>query len=394
MNKWLNRAFLAGLLALLLAVPVGTALWGAGKTAAYYENRTLAERPALTWVSLWDGTFGTALESWLSDHFPGRATLLKADTAVQMKLRPVVNGAVLGGEVLLPFRDYDTWSAEEQSAQAAERGEAFAALNGYIQENGGTFLFVGFPEQRTYFDDQYPAYLNSCAEETASASRLFREALEDRDVPFLDMGEVYDAQGHPASYYASVDHHYTWYGAWAAYQEIMDTLNDSGFRLPVLAEDDLDIQTLPNPCIGSRNRKLYDLWPNEDHIVLGIQKNPVAFDRRDNGQPSSTPLFVTPSSPAEPATYGIYMGGDYGETALETHRPELPKLLIFGDSFTNALETLLYASFDETRSMDLRHYHGGSLRDYIADYRPDVVLCVLNDSFYYTTTGNGAVWGD
>ena len=44
--------------------------------------------------------------------------------------------------------------------------------------------------------------------------------------------------------------------------------------------------------------------------------------------------------------------------------------------------------------MDLRHYHGGSLRDYIADYRPDVVLCVLNDSFYYTTTGNGAVWGD
>ena len=88
------------------------------------------------------------------------------------------------------------------------------------------------------------------------------------------------------------------------------------------------------------------------------------------------------------------MGGDYGETVLETHRPELPKLLIFGDSFTNALETLLYASFDETRSMDLRHYHGGSLRDYIADYRPDVVLCVLNDSFYYTTAGNGAVWED
>ena len=394
MDKWLNRAFLTGLLALLLAVPIGTALWGAEKTTAYYENRTLAERPALTGTSLWDGTFGSAFESWLSDHFPGRATLLKGDTAVQMRLRPVVNGAVLGGEVLLPFRDYDTWSAEEQSARAAERGEKFAALNGYIEENGGTFLFVGFPEQRTYFDSEYPAYLNSCAEETASASRLFREALEDRGVPFLDMGEVYDAQGHPASYYARVDHHYTWYGAWAAYQEIMETLHASGFDLPVLTEDDLDIQTLPNPCIGSRNRKLYNLWPNDDHIVLGIQKDPVAFDRRDNGQPSGTPLFVTPSSAAEPVAYGVYMGGDYGETVLETHRPELPKLLIFGDSFTNALETLLYASFDETRSLDLRHYQGGSLKDYIADYRPDVVLCVLNDSFYYTTAGNGAVWED
>ena len=126
MNKWLNRAFLAGLLALLLAVPVGPALWGAKKTTAYYENRTLAERPALTGESLWDGTFGSSFESWLSDHFPGRATLLKGNTAVQMKLRPVVNGAVLGGEVLLPFRDYDTWSASEQSARAAERGEKFA----------------------------------------------------------------------------------------------------------------------------------------------------------------------------------------------------------------------------------------------------------------------------
>ena len=149
MTKWLNRAFLAGVVALLLAVPVGTALWGTEKTTAYYENRTLAERPALTWTSLWDGTFGSDFESWLSDHFPGRATFLKADTAVQMKLRPVVNGAVLGDSVLLPFRNYDTWSAEEQSAQAAERGEAFAALNGYIEKNGGTFLFVGFPEQRT-----------------------------------------------------------------------------------------------------------------------------------------------------------------------------------------------------------------------------------------------------
>lgn len=394
MKKYLNWAFLAGLLAALLAVPVGTALWGAEKTTAYYENRTLAERPALTWASLRNGSFGADLEIWLSDHFPGRATLLKGDTAVQMRLRPVVNGAVLGGEVLLPFRDYDTWSAEEQAASAAERGEAFAALNDFIEKNGGTFLFAGFPEQRTYFDGQYPDYLNSCVGETASANRLFREALTDRGVPFLDMGEVYEAQGHPPSYYASVDHHYTYYGAYAAYLEIMDALNAAGFDLRVLTEDDLDFQELPNPCIGSRNRKLYNLWPNDDHIVLGVQKDPVAFERRDNGRPSSTPLFVTPPSAAEPATYGIYMGGDYGETVLETHRPKLPKLLIFGDSFTNALETLLYASFDETRSLDLRHYQGGSLKDYITDYQPDIVLCVLNDSFYYTTTGNGAVWED
>ena len=88
------------------------------------------------------------------------------------------------------------------------------------------------------------------------------------------------------------------------------------------------------------------------------------------------------------------MGGDFAETVLATDRPELPDVLIFGDSFTNALETLLYTSFDETRILDLRHYTEQSLKDYIADNQPDIVLCVQNDTFYYTAGGNNAVWED
>mgnify|MGYP006922434500 CR=1 FL=1 len=32
---------------------------------------------------------------------------------------------------------------------------------------------------------------------------------------------------------------------------------------------------------------------------------------------------------------------------------------MFGDSFTNPLETIWYASFDETRSLDLRYVRAG-----------------------------------
>ena len=71
-----------------------------------------------------------------------------------------------------------------------------------------------------------------------------------------------------------------------------------------------------------------------------------------------------------------------------------PDALVFGDSFTNALQTLLYVSFDETHILDLRHYKDMSLKDYISEYQPDIVLCIQNDTFYYTTTGNGAVWED
>ena len=397
MQKFTNRAFLALLLAALLAIPAGVARWSHKETTAYYENRTLAERPALTLSSLWDGSFGIAFESWYSDHIPGRTALLKADTRVQMDIldRPVVNDVVMeAGDVLVPFQEYAEQTDAEYAEAAVPIADGFGQLNAHIGANGGVFRYVGFPEQRFYFADRYPDYLDSHETESAAADAIFAQSLADRGVSFLDMGAVYEAQGNPAEYYSTVDHHYNYYGAYAAYRAILDDLNAAGFDLPVLTEADIDFVELPNPYIGTRNRKLYNLWPNDEKAVIGVQREPVTFTRTDNGQPSSRALFVYPQEAYMPTTYSLYMGGDFAETVLETNRPELPDALIFGDSFTNALETLLYASFDETHILDLRHYTEKSLKDYISEYRPDIVLCIQNDTFYYTATGNSAVWED
>lgn len=397
MNRISKRAFLALLLAVLFAVPAGVNLWSHRETTAYYENRTLAERPTLTWQSLWDGTFATAFESWFSDHAPGRTTLLEADTAVQMKVlrRPVVNDIVLSADgVLVPFLSYDEYTEQDYAGPAASIAENYGKLNDHVKANGGSFYFVGLPEQRVYFEEKFPDYLNNHETEAQTADALFIQALEDQGVRFLNMEAVYDELGRPEEFYSTVDHHYNYYGAYTAYRSIMDTLASDGWDLPVLTEDKIDLVEQPFPYIGSRNRKLYNLWPNTDKAVIGVQKDPVAFTRYDNGELSEKPLFILPEDPVMPTTYNLYMGGDFGETVLETDRPELPDVLIFGDSFTNALETLLYASFDETHILDLRYYTDKSLKDYISDYQPDIVLCVQNDTFYYTTTGNGNVWED
>ena len=344
MQKFTNRAFLALLLAALLAIPAGVARWSHKETTAYYENRTLAERPALTLSSLWDGSFGIAFESWYSDHIPGRTALLKADTRVQMDIldRPVVNDVVMeAGDVLVPFQEYAEQTDAEYAEAAVPIADGFGKLNAHIEANGGVFRYVGFLEQRFYFADRYPDYLDSHETESAAADAIFAQALADRGVSFLDMGAVYEAQGNPAEYYSTVDHHYNYYGAYAAYRAILDDLNAAGFDLPVLTEADIDFVELPNPYIGTRNRKLYNLWPNDEKAVIGVQREPVTFTRTDNGQPSSRALFVYPQEAYMPTTYSLYMGGDFAETVLETNRPELPDALIFGDSFTNALETLL-----------------------------------------------------
>ena len=85
------------------------------------------------------------------------------------------------------------------------------------------------------------------------------------------------------------------------------------------------------------------------------------------------------------------MGGDIGETIVKTNRPELPKILIVGDSFTNALEPLAIFDFDEMRSLDYRHFDGAALSDYIRAYRPDYVLLLRDDVSCLNQTGNGAI---
>ena len=83
------------------------------------------------------------------------------------------------------------------------------------------------------------------------------------------------------------------------------------------------------------------------------------------------------------------MGQDYAETIIRTYRDELPNALIFGESFTNAMETLLYTAFNETRSLDMRHYseNAPAIRRGI----PADVLYVSGRHSVLTKTGNGAV---
>ncbi|NLA87925.1 MAG: hypothetical protein GX847_11735, partial [Clostridiales bacterium] len=90
-------------------------------------------------------------------------------------------------------------------------------------------------------------------------------------------------------------------------------------------------------------------------------------------------------------SYTVYMHGDIGETVIETDRPELLSVLLVGDSYTNAVECLLYASFNEMRSLDLRWYNKKSLADYIADYQPDIVI-LLRDYSVLTSVSENSSW--
>lgn len=74
---------------LLLLILLGTYfLFFAPRESAYSEdeNRTLAGFPAVTAENIFSGKFGTEIESYLLDHFPGRNAVISATNALQSAL--------------------------------------------------------------------------------------------------------------------------------------------------------------------------------------------------------------------------------------------------------------------------------------------------------------------
>ncbi|NCC59054.1 MAG: hypothetical protein EOM17_15775, partial [Synergistales bacterium] len=338
------------------------------------------------------GEYFSDWESWFTDHAAGRTTLLRCNTWLQLHVLrlPVVNEVVTDGKELLRYNDYGTWDTTFLYDRAGEIGDELLSLEQEIKTLGGSFYYLGLPEQCTYFMDDYPNYLESRAWNVAVIRDSFSRALNERGIHYIDAARIYEELGHPDRLYSSTDHHYTIYGAWTAYRAVMEQINaDRGWKLNILEQEDLNWIELPNPFLGSHNRKLFGLCGKGERLTVGVLKQPVAFTRTDNGSPVDASVLAMPADGDIAVTYNVFMGGDRAETIIRTDRPELPDLLIFGDSFTNAVETMIYAGFDETRSLDLRYYTEKTLKEYLAEFRPDIVLCIRDDTAFFTRTGNG-----
>ena len=359
--------------------------------SSFYENRTLAQRPEFSTEAALSGDYFSAWETWLTDHVALRSYLVKMQTFLKLKVlhQPVVNDIVTDADVLLGYHGYTTWDTAYLAESAEEMASKLSLWADAAAENGGQLYYVGLPEQFSYFAGRYPDYMENRTWLYEDTEAAMQEALSAKEIPFLSLYHAYTDIGNPAEYYFAGDHHYTIHGALFAAQEALALVNETqGLDLFIPAEEDLTFTTLPNPFLGSRNRKLFALEDKGDKLTVAEYKEDIPFTRTDDGSEAAAQLLMLPESESETVTYNAFMGGDIGETVIDTHRDHLPRALLIGESYTNAMETLLYASFDEMRSIDPRHFEG-SIADYIADYAPEVVIVLRDNTAYFSaTTGN------
>lgn len=390
MRKICNRLFLALFGLALAAVPAFTFV-RPEKKISYYENRALAEKPALTGENVRTGQYFSGWDTWLSDHIVGRNTILKSYARIQRALPKVEANNIIetGSGALLLMASSEDYDPQEQKEIMDKKTGELKALAGHVQDYGGLFCYVGVPGQRYVYYDEYPEYLSIGRSLVDYCEGRVFDALADTDAVAVNMREVFDATGDAKRYYSALDNHYNYDGVLLTYRTLMKAINERlDTPLKVYEDRDLVFHTEEQEFFGSYSRRICNLQARKEHLVWAEPKEPVPFTREDGHVRVPANTFEQPA-PAV-STYAGYMGGDIGETVIRTGRDDLPSILVFGDSFTNPLEGLLYASCGEFRSLDFRHYDAMTLYEYIDLYQPDIVIAVRDNMSYNQFEDNGA----
>ena len=392
MQKLKKRSalLLIAVFVLFLAAAVALTVRNRGKTYSFYENRNLAPLPAASEQSVLDGSYFSALEKYLIDRAAGHTALARLDTRIDLALRrPVIHDVVVREDILLPWLPYETVDPAAITAAAERMAQRLAPVSELVESYGGMYCYAAVPCQYAYHEDRYPSYLNNRSAYTALSREALRAALAEAGVDYLDVGEVFDALGHPDAFSSGVDNHYSIYGALETGRAILSRFNARGASLRVPEEADFTAETVPSPYLGSRTRKLLGTRTSDEPLVRLDLAEPIPFTRRDNGHDSYSYVYAAGAETDGYVTYNFYMGGDIANTVIDTDRPELPSILVYGDSFTNAVECLIWPSFDRMYSLDFRHYQDMTLGEYIETYRPDYVVCIRDYEALLSPECNG-----
>ncbi|MBP5167228.1 MAG: hypothetical protein ILP09_08235 [Oscillospiraceae bacterium] len=392
----LSIIFVAGIL-LFLAISGAAALLRRPDADSYYENRRLASKPQASLSGVMDGSYFSSWNSFIQDHAPGRNTLLRLETLLNLKVlrRPVVNDVVVREDVLLGWTDYWLYGRQDLTRSVQETAERIAGHARTAEQYGGRFFYVAVPHQAMAFSGRFPGYMQSHEDYYADISSLLFPALKSLDVSALDMWQVFRDEGKLEDISSRTDNHFNITGSVELYEKLMELIAaDTGFELRAMNSGEYAIEWLPNHFIGSRTRKLFDLWHSDEKLGILVPEDEVPFRRTDwadwlKEPKESSSVYELPSSPDSPVSYGLYMGGDWGKTIIETDRPEKPSILIYGDSFTNPVECIIWHDFNVMYSFDFRHYTEETLDELIARYQPDVVVCIRDYEAILRSEGNG-----
>ena len=217
------------------------------------ENRYLEAFPELTFDKLKEGVFTKELEDYFADHFPLRDQFMNLRTSFELFIgKTEINQVYIGEDGYLI----------EVYQEPTNNDKIIKQINRLVESvNDADVIFMLVPTAITIYEDKLPAYVSS-----GKQLETLNEIYGGLSCNTIDVTEALINQKNTYPLFYRLDHHWTTYGAYVAYQEFA---YNQGFT--PLGLDEFQIETVTDDFKGTIYSKVHDYSKNGDEIDLAFR---------------------------------------------------------------------------------------------------------------------------
>lgn len=329
------------LLAVLLIFNLAN-LFAKDREYSSQENRKLAQKPALSWSSLTDGTYFADMESYLADQFVWRDFWI----SLQLKFAKLMGQSVSNGVIL----GEDGYLMEQP---AAPKEDALArnldAIDSFAAEHPSVSMYMAVvPNAASILKDKLPK--NIPLRDQQADLQSIQKTLHHVD--FLDVTDTFLTHADEALFYRT-DHHWTSLGAYYAFQTMAPQL---GITQTVSDYDIYPVTTTFEGTLASRSGQ----HSERDRIDVYVPHSTVQYyvSYEDTAQTSAS--LYDSACLEQKDKYTVFFGGNHPRVDVVTTANTGRNLLIFKDSYANCFVQFLTPYYDHIILIDARYYYGNA----------------------------------
>ena len=345
-RQWMNRnrtrhnLCILCLFVLVLIVVCLAGLIAKDRPFSDTENRSLAQKPALSASALADGSFFSGLDSWYSDQFPARDGWISMHLWQIRRLGQKESGGV--------YLDRDRLLAAPETPDEAAVAGTVAAVNAFSAQHPELNMnLMLVPGAAAILTDALPK--NAPVRDQLQDIRAIQEQL-DGSITVLEAGSVLSAHAQEEIFYKT-DHHWTSLGAYLVYAANAPALGldpNQGFDVYTVSED---FEGTLSSKSGSHAMR--------DHVeIYGLQDPDLKYYVSYGEEGGKVCSIYDREALDAKDKYTVFFGGNHDKVEIRTTANNGKSLLLFKDSYANCFVQFLLPGYERITIIDPRYYYG------------------------------------
>ncbi|MBR2590976.1 MAG: hypothetical protein IKE65_08640 [Clostridia bacterium] len=334
------------------------------------ENRYLAGSPELSASSLSDGKYMKDMESYLSDQFVGRSTLVKTRSAIDLMLgKKEMNGVYIGKDHFL----------FEKPAEYNEKtlGKTIQSINEFSKKYPKINTYMAIAPNASDVLQEYMPKNAPNVNQSEQIESIYKQM--DPAIQTIDIHSTLEDNNDKSSLYYRTDHHWTTQAAEIAFKQIAANMKLDTSKI------NYESYALTNDFQGTLASSS-GLFIAKDTIYMTVPKTDLSYFVTYVAENKKKASMFDASKLEEKNKYEVFFGGNFAQIKIDTSLNSKKVLMVVKDSYANCLIPMLMPYYKTIIMIDPRYYTDNIAKTVKDEGVTDILWLYNADTFLADTS--------